>query len=34
MTFVQNASDKIRELIVPAFIYSFHQVNRESLLTN
>ncbi|KAF2164435.1 hypothetical protein M409DRAFT_67928 [Zasmidium cellare ATCC 36951] len=27
ITYVQNASRKIRNLVVPAFIYSFHQVN-------
>ena len=30
MSYVQNASDKIRELIVPAYVYSLHQVNCKS----
>lgn len=27
--YVQNASDELRERIVPAFVFAFHQVIRE-----
>ncbi|KAF2217754.1 hypothetical protein CERZMDRAFT_108408 [Cercospora zeae-maydis SCOH1-5] len=32
ITFVQNASEQIRKLIVPAYVYGLHQVNVQSII--
>lgn len=31
IAYVQNAGEKVRELLVPAYVYALHQVNRKSL---
>ncbi|CAK1363584.1 unnamed protein product [Cercospora beticola] len=32
ITYVQNASEQIRKLIVPAYVYGLHQVNIQSII--
>ncbi|KAK4540745.1 hypothetical protein LTR36_008960 [Oleoguttula mirabilis] len=32
LSFVRDASDELRHLLVPAYVYSFHRVNRKRLL--
>jgi hypothetical protein len=29
ISYVQNASEELRRVLVPAYVYSFHQVNRK-----